>query len=357
MRRRGILLPSLDRRADRCADSVATQGLGHSRPMSARQYALSRSPREMNPHLYHSGQIEPETWWRLHTMKTNAKSFKERDPIMSSQFSEMGITARPMRPFAQPSLPSPRYRPQSARGALTQSFLQQAKNYPAFKKIVAELARPQETATQTAVTGEDIEKEVAATQQKEEKKRAWGELPPGVDAEDIRRCSAAIKEKMLDKFGTLTKAFRAIDEDGSGTITRAELDRYMLIINLQAVARPDVVSTLFELIDEDQSGHFDFKEFSRVMSAGDVMNMKKIEDKFDGFQAKLDEEAAAERAHLEFVANQAGMTVEEYQNYWQETNDIFGGAAHLQKASDLAVVARDRWGKKIKNGNLSALGG
>jgi Ca2+-binding EF-hand superfamily protein len=329
-----------------------------SRPSSARNYA-TRSPRgELNPHLYHSGQIDPATWWRLHTMKTNAKSFKERDPIQSLQFNDMSITSRPQRTFNQPSLPSPRRRPMSARGALTQSFLQQANNYPAFKKIVQQLAQPQqEISTQTAVTGEDIEKEVARPPSSHEVKRAWGELPPGVTPEDIRRCSAAIKEKMLDKFGTLTKAFRAIDEDGSSTITRQELDRYMLIINLHSVARPEVVQVLFELIDDDQSGHFDFKEFSRVMSAGDVMNMKKIENRFDGFQAKLDEEAAAERAQLEYVAKQAGMSVEAYQEYWAETNEIFGGAAHLQKASDLAVVARDRWGKKIKNGNLSALGG
>ena len=50
---------------------------------------------------------------------------------------------------------------------------------------------------------------------------------------------------------------------------------------------------------------------------------------------KLDEEAAAERAHLSVAA--AGMTVEEYQNYWKETNEIFGGSAPTEGP---AVAAR-----------------
>lgn len=348
---------------------------GSARPSSARpqesvnaffETASRRSPRGSprlnpaapNPHLYHSGQIDPATWWRLHTMKTNSKTYKEREPMMSMTFNEMYITDRPTRPFAQPSLPSPRYnRPQSARGALTQSFLQQAKNYPRFKAIVAQIEKAPEMAVQTEVTGEMVQAEMEAEQAANNNSRAWGELPPGVTEEDVRKCAGAIREKLLDKFGTLQKAFRAMDEDASGDITRKELERYLEIINLHTIARKDVLTALFETIDADASGNFDFKEFSRVMSAGDVMKMKKIEDRFDGYQAKLDEEAARERAQLEYTAKQAGMTVEEYQNYWAETNQIFGGAAHLQKASDLAVVARDRWGKKIKNGNLSALGG
>ena len=309
-------------------------------------------PYKPNPHLYHSGQIDPALWWKLHTMKVHAKT-SFREPMMSMQSTNsMYLSERPVRPFAQPSLPmpSPRpSRPQSARGMLTHSYLQQARNFPAFKKLVAQALREPEQAVQTEVTGEMIQQEEEAKiEQAKGPTRKWGELPPGVTQEDVQRCAMSIKEKLLDKFGTLQRAFRAMDEDASGEVTREELERYLEIINLHLVARKEVITALFETIDADASGNFDFKEFSRVMSSGDVMHMEKIKDRFDGYQAKLDEEAAIERANLELKAKQAGMTVEEYQDYWEETNKIFGGAAHLQKASDLAVVARDKWGKKIK---------
>jgi len=223
--------------------------------------------------------------------------------------------------------------------------MQAARNYPNFKKPIANLVQQNvkwweadEFKDSQAEVVEEVKKEVIQT------KRGWGVLPPGVTGDDVRRAAGAIKEKLIDKFGTLTKAFRAIDEDASGTITREELDRYMVVLNLNTVARPDVITALFELIDADESNNFDYKEFSRVMSAGDVMQMSAVKEKFDGYQAKIDEEKARERAAKEHEARLVGMTVEEYEDYWGATKAIF----KQETSADMAVVLRDKWGKRIK---------
>ena len=134
-------------------------------------------PYKPNPHLYHSGQIDPALWWKLHTMKVHAKT-SFREPMMSMQSTNsMYLSERPVRPFAQPSLPmpSPRSsRPQSARGMLTHSYLQQAKNFPAFKKLVAQALREPEQAVQTEVTGEMIQQEEEAKVEQAKGPRAVG---------------------------------------------------------------------------------------------------------------------------------------------------------------------------------------
>jgi len=274
-------------------------------------------------------------------MKTNARYAKEREPIASLRASAMYDTQRESRPFFQPSLPSPRRRPMSARAAYGSP--RHTQNYPPFKRPVANLVQ-QSNLPWWEDPNFVMEAEPEVQEVKKEVKvagRKWGELPPGVTPDDIRRCTGVIKEKLIDKFGTLTKAFRAIDEDASGTISIEEFQAYLEVLNLNAVARKEVITALFELIDADESNSFDFKEFSRVMSSSDVMKMAAVQDKFDGYQAKIDEAKAADIARRTHEASLVGMTMEEYENYW-------GDAFKQQSSADMAVVARDKWGKKIK---------
>lgn len=147
----------------------------------------------------------------------------------------------------------------------------------------------------------------------------------------------------VHRFGTVQKAFRFIDEDASGTITRDELDRYLEVIHLNC--RPELVTALFEMIDQDASGSFDFKEFARVISSGDVLKLEAVQDRFDGYEAKRLEEEAAARAILEAKAARSGMTVEEYEAYWK---DVPSGSFAQQTSAQMAELPRDRWGKIIR---------
>ena len=91
---------------------------------------------------------------------------------------------------------------------------------------------------------------------------------------DVRQAAALIKEKLVGKFGSLSKAFRGIDENASGTITIEELSRYLGFLNLGAlVERQDILGALFSTIDADASGGFDYTEFARAVSAGDSIKI------------------------------------------------------------------------------------
>lgn len=95
-----------------------------------------------------------------------------------------------------------------------------------------------------------------------------------VTEDDVRKAAAQIKEKLVGKFGSLTKAFRAIDEDASGSISIEELNRYLHFLNLDAlVERQDVLAALFSTIDVDSSGGFEFTEFARAISLGDSIKI------------------------------------------------------------------------------------
>ena len=303
----------------------------------------------LNPHASREQTAQAAMWWRLHQQKTHAKYCKERMPIQSLRAHEGYLTGRPMPSFAQPSLPSPgrspRARPQSARAVLNGGLKggRGLSSYPPFKPYDPEIAQMkkkknfwEEDDFKAQFTQTDETMAIVDTGPK----RKWGDLPAGVTPDMVRKAASAMKEKFIDKFGTLTKAFRAMDEDASGTVTREELDRYLLILNLNSVAHPDVITALFETIDADESGNFDFREFSRVMSSGDVMNMAKIEDKVDGYQKVLDEQIAQERAAKEYEAKQLGLTVEEYEDYYGDWKQA--------TSADMAHKARDRWGKVIR---------
>jgi hypothetical protein len=204
-------------------------------------------------------------------------------------------------------------------------------NFPGFKNLTPKAQNNQQfapPAPASDVAPEEFEERAPTPRAPT---RQWAALPPGVTDNDLRQAALAIKEKLIDKFGSLTKAFRAMDEDASGTVTVEELFRYLEIINLNNM-RKDVVSVLFERIDADESGCFDFKEFARVMNAGDVMKMEAIADKFDGYEAKRLEAEAAEAAMWQARAAQVG-----------GNKMVLGTSSEDQKE-----VLRDKWGKRIK---------
>ena len=223
--------------------------------------------------------IDAATWMRLHNAKTAVKGYKE---LPTRALSPRAVSPRhlvaPPQGYQQTGPLSPRLisRPPSARNSPRIAVRPSPwscvvkTDLEVFKQAVRDWSGP---------LSED-----RVTKLKEEQERRWGELPDGVSGDDLRKAANQIKEKLLSKYGILTKAFRAIDEDGSGTITRDELDRY--IGSLHLTLRKNVVDALFETIDADASGSFDFKEFTRAMSAGDIMKMEAVKTKYDGYEAK-----------------------------------------------------------------------
>jgi len=260
------------------------------------------------------------TWWQLHAARSNLGSLVPANE--------------------RPRAGSPRCRPPSARlFRPTAGF----ENFPRFAKVVPKLEPIDAAQVISQALGTPVSEQEAAERLKPKRAtRKKGELPPGVTPSDVREVAGQLKAKLIDRFGSLTNAFRRVDVDGSGTISRDELDQFLEIVNLRAALRKDVIDVLFELVDDDNSGAFDFKEFSRVMNAGDVMNMGAIRTYYDGYEAKMREAKEQEQAAREAQARQAGMTVEEYEAYYSINEH------QLLTSEQMASVARDRFGHKIK---------
>jgi len=318
---------------------------GHMLSMAVPHYSMRSTPYPRTSR----GEVEPKMHMRLHHMSTHAKAAKELEyhgvpPCATMQPPKV-------RPFAQPSVPdyaTRRMRPASARPAYGMPppmpyGLPLDAMFPPFKKGLTKRITQAVVATHAEAPLVD-EAPAAETKQAQRKQER------NVSAAELRACAGGLKEKLIDKFGSLTRAFRAVDVDGSGTITRDELNHYLLVVNLHTTFRTDVIDALFEMIDADASGSFDYKEFARVMSSGDVMKMDAVAARFDGYEAKRLEAEAKERAAKEYQAKLVGMTVEEYDAYW---NTLPKTGHEMATSSEMAQVARDRWGHKIR-GNAQA---
>jgi len=98
---------------------------------------------------------------------------------------------------------------------------------------------------------------------------------PGITKAEMRRSQQKIRD-MLHERGGLTKMFRAIDEDKSGYCSRQELRQLILNLNLGSVVRPAVIEELITLMDVDGDDGIAYKEFARVCTSDDVLNMGEV---------------------------------------------------------------------------------
>ena len=70
--------------------------------------------------------------------------------------------------------------------------------------------------------------------------------------EEIRRAGRIVKNHMETRFTQIRKAFRTMDEDKTGTVSRAELKQVLMDMNLAITS--DVVSALIDIADVDGDG-------------------------------------------------------------------------------------------------------
>ena len=75
--------------------------------------------------------------------------------------------------------------------------------------------------------------------------------PPRSD-EEIRRAGRIVKNHMETRFTQIRKAFRTMDEDKTGTVSRDELKQVLMDMNLAITA--DVVAALIDIADVDGDG-------------------------------------------------------------------------------------------------------
>ena len=95
---------------------------------------------------------------------------------------------------------------------------------------------------------------------------------------EIVQAHTMMREIILTKFGAFGKAFRCIDENASGYISRFEFHRLMAILNLAIAIRRPVIEAIIDLMDTDRDGaghgeEIQYREFAKYMSCEDILKL------------------------------------------------------------------------------------
>jgi hypothetical protein len=131
--------------------------------------------------------------------------------------------------------------------------------------------------------------------------------------QELRDAQSLVVDKLMTKYSDLRAAFRALDSDGSGGISREEFTRFLHIMN--AHIRKEVLDELFDLIDYDMDGKFDYLEFMRVFNSADINNMERPQVRVDNRGEQARRAVQQKRAAQERIAANLGLTVDEYCDY------------------------------------------
>lgn len=98
---------------------------------------------------------------------------------------------------------------------------------------------------------------------------------PGIKKSEMQAAQTRVRDMLMERGG-LTKMFRAIDEDKSGSCSRQEVRQLVFNLNLEAIVRPAILEELINLMDVDGDDAITYKEFVRVCTADDVFDMQEL---------------------------------------------------------------------------------
>ena len=108
--------------------------------------------------------------------------------------------------------------------------------------------------------------------------QAQKKLPYSVSADELRFVQRLLKGKITDRYSRMDRAFKNIDHARRNKLTREVMRQACAEMNLPvgSIIREEVFDTLFDWMDIDDSGEVDFAEFSKVLSADDIMTMAPV---------------------------------------------------------------------------------
>jgi Ca2+-binding EF-hand superfamily protein len=91
-----------------------------------------------------------------------------------------------------------------------------------------------------------------------------------VTAQEVRSAIFLIKESILRKHKRIDEAFKAIDDDRSGFLSREELRFTLHLMNLTNISR-ECLEVVIDLVDNDGDGQINHNEFANAISAKDPL--------------------------------------------------------------------------------------
>ena len=98
-----------------------------------------------------------------------------------------------------------------------------------------------------------------------------------VTRDELRRAHMTIRDSLFTKYGGFGKAFRFMDEDASGYISRAEFGEALFRLNLASIRRP-VIEAMLDIVDTDDDGggagaDIQYREYAKYMACEDITDM------------------------------------------------------------------------------------
>jgi|LauGreDrversion4_1035100.scaffolds.fasta_scaffold11967_3 Ca2+-binding EF-hand superfamily protein len=94
----------------------------------------------------------------------------------------------------------------------------------------------------------------------------------GVTDVEVRKAVTLIREKLTDKYLRLDSAFKKIDVDRSGYLSREEMRFCVMSLNLDSLNKA-VIEVVIDLADADGDGQINHYEFVRLLTSQDPLNM------------------------------------------------------------------------------------
>merc|ERR1712060_740073 len=94
-------------------------------------------------------------------------------------------------------------------------------------------------------------------------------VPYPATEEMLVRYQRAVQDKIYSKYKRLTKAFREIDEDHSGQISKDELSDALNNYNLN-IPTNHVHQLVDRMCDQDGDGMISYDEFSKALKENDM---------------------------------------------------------------------------------------
>ena len=170
---------------------------------------------------------------------------KNRDEYMQRALAEGGYPSRSPR--------SPRHR--GADILVTANALRASEEWKLLKS----------SAERAMASGAAAAGAAAAAAVVDAKQKRRTELIAKVKPKRLRKVQLLVKQKMIEKFATLTDAFKTIDVDRTGTISTEEL-RFTIEKTLNLTSDEDEFRALEALMDTDMDGTVDYREFAAAIS-------------------------------------------------------------------------------------------
>ena len=135
--------------------------------------------------------------------------------------------------------------------------------------------------------------------------KAEAALPVGVHGctrAQLRHAAKTIRDKFIEKNGSVKKALRDFDESGDGVLSRDEivtcLNQYYLLKytdfytgEIRGELDMAQVDTLLDFVDASGDGKIDYQEFTKVLTSDDILAQGIVADGTSIFSYKTGKEA------------------------------------------------------------------